>query len=186
MAGVIVNGEKWFPPSESADVNKIAAPPVSPAINPYMQSRSDEEEDEDEKHNEYIDEDFSKVASQKDYQPQFTELFVIEDPLEGIGHLGIQVNRVSSYISDFEIRAFINNYESDLLSQQSLQSGFAQKITVAGKIRTILFGEIEAISKSTATIHPEITDRIDRAIAASVDFRLLAIDGLVYGIFSIG
>ena len=117
--------------------------------------------------------------------PEFGELFVVEDPLDGSGYLATQINRETSYISDFEIRALIKRFEAALLSAETLQSGFAEKSTIAGKVRTVLFGEVEAISKSTAAFHPEITSRIERAQSESAEFRLLAIDGLVYGVFEI-
>jgi hypothetical protein len=129
----------------------------------------------------YFSQDSEPVSS----APEFIELFVVEDPLDGSGYLGTQINRQTSYISDFEIRALINRYEDQLLSEETLRSGFAEKSTVAGKIRTVLFGEVEAISKSTAAFHPEISDRILKATNDSADFRLLAIDGLVYGVFVI-
>ena len=118
--------------------------------------------------------------------PEFIELFVVEDPLDGSGYLGTQINRQTSYISDFEIRALINRHQDQLLSEETLRSGFAEKSNVAGKIRTVLFGEVEAISKSAAAFHPEISDRIVKANNDSANFRLLAIDGLVYGVFLIG
>jgi len=99
--------------------------------------------------------------------------------------LATQINRETSYISDFEIRALIKRFEATLLSQIALQSGFAEKGMVAGKMRTILFGEVEAIAQSSAAFHPEIAARIEGAQAESKDFRLLAIDGLVYGVFQI-
>ncbi|MEI8066475.1 MAG: hypothetical protein WCH42_03980 [Actinomycetes bacterium] len=130
--------------------------------------------------------DFSQNDLPKISAPEFIELFVIEDPLDGSGYLGTQINRQISYISDFEIRALINRYQNELLSEQALRAGFAEKTTVAGKIRTVLYGEVEAIAKATTAFHPEIAARIEQATLASADFRLLAIDGLVYGVFLVG
>ncbi len=130
--------------------------------------------------------DFSHNDLPKMTAPQFVELFVIEDPLDGSGYLGTQINRQISYISDFEIRALINRYQSELLSEQALSAGFAEKTTVAGKIRTVLYGEVDAVAKATTAFHPEIAARIEQATQVAADFRLLAIDGLVYGVFLVG
>ena len=130
-------------------------------------------------------------------------LVAVTDPLEGDSALSKQINAVSNLKTESEIVAILRQVArldvgliSQAISQWSESRGSASVITVVshsansnglavkieqeGKFASVLFGEVNAISRSTTAFHPEIIAAIAEATGHNNPLRLMAVDGLVY------
>ena len=130
-------------------------------------------------------------------------LVAVTDPLEGDSALSKQINAVSNLKTESEIVAILRQVArldvgliSQAISQWSESRGSASVITVVshsansnglavkieqeGKFASVLFGEVNAISRSTTAFHPEIITAIAEATGHNNPLRLMAVDGLVY------
>ena len=130
-------------------------------------------------------------------------IVVVTDPLEGDGPLSKQINAISNLKTESEIVAILRQVArldvgliSNAISEWSESRGSASEITVVshtvnsnglaakieqeGKFASVLFGEVNAISRSATAFHPEIIAAATEATSQNNPLRLMAIDGLVY------
>ena len=130
-------------------------------------------------------------------------IVVVTDPLEGDGPLSKQINAISNLKTESEIVAILRQVArldvgliSNAISEWSESRGSASEITVVshtvnsnglaakieqeGKFASVLFGEVNAISRSSTAFHPEIIAAATEATSQNNPLRLMAIDGLVY------
>jgi hypothetical protein len=130
-------------------------------------------------------------------------LVAVTDPLEGDSALSKQINAVSNLKTESEIVGILRQVarlDVGLISQaiskwsesrgsaavitvvshSANSNGLAVKIEQEGKFASVLFGEVNAISRSTTAFHPEIISAIAEATGHNNPLRLMAVDGLVY------
>ena len=74
----------------------------------------------------------------------------------------------------------VDRFDKALLPDNAPERGYAGKERVGSQMATILFGEVDAVSRSAAKIHPEIVAALERIDRTKEAIQLLAIDGLVY------
>jgi len=121
------------------------------------------------------------------------EIVSVSDPLTGAGVLSTQFSGATAEISVAEISDIVtrlansdfglmnvDRFDKALLPDNEPERGYAGKEQVGSRVATILFGEVEAVSRSAAKIHPEIIAAMERIDRTKEALQLLAIDGLVY------
>ena len=121
------------------------------------------------------------------------EIVLVSDPLTGAGVLSTQFSGATAEISTTEISTIVtrlansdfglmnvDRFDKALLPDNAPERGYAGKELVGSQMATILFGEVDAVSRSAAKIHPEIVAALERIDRTKVAIQLLAIDGLVY------